>query len=200
MKRLLAAIFCVPCMGAITEVRADHAETQRVSRLAAGWPIDAFTLVDQRGEPFTQQQLQGRWTFVLLGDVRCGEPCTSALSTLAGMYRRIARTEAMKTTQVLFISLDPERDTATQLRKYLAPFDERFIGAIGSRQTLRRLTDDMGVSARVLAQPRSISAGSNNYSGSLLLIGPDGSVRSEFLPPFDLLLLTAEYLKTRVRR
>jgi protein SCO1 len=200
MKRLLAAIFCVPCLGAITEVRADHAETQRVNRVAAGWPIDAFALVDQRGEPFTQQQLQGRWTFVLLGDVRCGEPCTSALSTLAGMYRRIARTEAMKTTQVLFISLDPERDTATQLRKYLAPFDERFIGAIGSRQTLRRLTDDMAVSACVPAQPGSISAGSNNYSGSLLLIGPDGSVRSEFLPPFDLLLLTAEYLKTRVRR
>jgi protein SCO1/2 len=200
MTRLLAAIFCVPCLGAITEVRADHAETQHVSRLAAGWPIDAFTLVDQRGEPFTQQQLQGRWTFVLLGDVRCGEPCTSALSTLAGMYRRIARTEAMKTTQVLFISLDPERDTATQLRKYLAPFDDRFIGAIGSRQTLQRLTDDMGVSARVPAQPGAISAGSNDYSGSLLLIGPDGSVRSEFLPPFDVLLLTAEYLKTRVGR
>ena len=200
MKRFLAAIFCVLCLGAITQVLADHGEKQHVSRVAAGWPIDAFTLVDQRGEPFTQQQLQGRWTFVLLGDVHCGEPCISALSALAGMYRRIARTEAMKTTQVLFISLDPERDTATQLQKYLAPFDERFIGAIGSRQTLRRLTDDLGVAARVPAQPGSIGAGSNNYSGSLLLIGPDGSVRAEFLPPFEVLLLTAEYLKTRVRR
>jgi protein SCO1/2 len=104
----------------------------------------------------------------------------------------------MQTTQVLFISLDPERDTPTRLQKHLAPFDERFIGATGSKQILRRLADDLSVANGAQAGP--VSSGNGRYNGSLLLIGPDVVVRVEFLPPFDMLLLTAEYLKTRTRK
>jgi protein SCO1/2 len=115
------------------------------------------------------------------------------------MQQRIAPTEAVKTTQVLFVSLDPERDTPEILRRYLASFDARFIGASGSWQTLERLTEDLGISVRKPLHPAT-RVDNTSYAGSLVLIGPDGVVRAELLPPFDALLLTAEYLKTRARR
>ncbi len=107
------------------------------------------------------------------------------------LYRRIAPTEALKTTQVLFVSLDPQRDTPTRLRTYLAPFDTRFLGGTATPAALGHLADDIHG-----GRPAS----GEGKAGSLVLVGPDGTVRAEFLPPFDVELLTAEYLKTRARK
>jgi protein SCO1 len=109
------------------------------------------------------------------------------------MDQRIVQTKAIKTTQVLFVSLDPQRDTPEILRRYLIAFDDRFIGVSGSLQTLKGLTEDLGASGPASGVDKT------SYAGSLVLIGPDRVVRAELLPPFDPLLLTAEYLKTRAR-
>jgi protein SCO1/2 len=178
---------------------ADAPPPQRVTRVTNAWPVTDFTLVDQNGKPFTQDQVKGRWTFILLGDTHCAEPCKVALQALAGMFQRIATTEIVKTTQVLFISLDPQQDTPASLRKYLAPFDSRFVGATGAWKTLKQLAEDVGVSDGIPASLDQVRAGDHRYTGTLLLMGPDGMVRSEFLPPFDVKRLTAEYLMTRVR-
>lgn len=179
--------------GPVLPALAHDGESQRVNLASQGWPVDSFTLLDQYGNTFTQERLQGQWTFVLFGDTHCGQPCTKALSALAAMGQRIARAKAIETTQVLFVSLDPQRDTPEVLRRYLTSFDDRFIGVSGSLQTLKGLTEDLGASVPASGVDRT------NYAGSLVLIGPDRVVRGELLPPFDPLLLTAEYLKTRAR-
>jgi protein SCO1 len=171
----------------------DDGGLQKVNRELHGWPVGDFTLVDQDRRIFTQERLQGRWTFVLLGDTRCGEPRTAALLAGTGMCRHIARTEVVRTTQMLFVSLDPERDMPEQLRRYLTPFGENIIGASGTRQSLTHLIDDLSFSGPARTQP-------GEYRGSLLLIGPDGIVRGELLPPFDVPLLTACFLKMRIGR
>jgi protein SCO1/2 len=163
---------------------AYHGRTQGVNREAAGWPVAAFALVDHAGQPFSERRLAGRWTFVLFGDTRCGARCDAPLAALAAMNRRIANADAIRTTQVLFVSLDPERDTAERLRRYVASFDARFVGATGPRASLRQLMEDLDVSG----------------GGTLVLIGPDAVLRSELLPPYDPLLLTSEYLRARSRR
>jgi protein SCO1 len=179
--------------GPILPALAHDGESQRVNLASQGWPVDSFTLVDQYGNTFTQERLQGQWTFVLFGDTHCGQPCTEALSALVAMDQRIARAKAIKTTQVLFVSLDPQRDTPEVLRQYLTSFGDHFIGVSGSLEALKGLTADLGVSV-----PAS-RVDKRSYDGSLVLIGPDRVVRVELLPPFDPLLLTAEYLKTRAR-
>jgi protein SCO1 len=161
---------------------------QRVDHTAAGWPVGAFTLTDHRGGAFTQEHLNGHWTFVMLGNSRCGEPCGAALEALAGLFRRIGKTQAIRTTQVALISMDSQGDTPARLARYLEPYDPRFIGATGPWSTLERLADDLGVSPTAA-----------DHVGSLWLIGPDGVVRVRFLPSHDVLLLTAEFLKIRAR-
>lgn len=171
---------------------ADHAEPQQIDRALEGWMVGDFTLVDQQGNAFTQEHLKDRWTFLLLGDTRCADPCRAALSALAGMRKRIAKTEVAKITQVLFVSLDPQDDSPERLRRYLAPFDSQFIGASGSRENLARLSEDL--------TPPEAQTGARTSAGSLWLVGPDRYVRGEFLPPYDALQLTARFLKTRIGR
>lgn len=163
---------------------AHHGGTQSVNRESAGWPVASFTLVDHEGLPFTERRLEGRWTFVLFGDVRCGARCDAPLAALAAMNRRIAGADAIRTTQVLFVSLDPGRDTPERLRRHLEAFDKRFVGATGTRASLRHLMDELDVT-----EP-----------GALVLIGPDAVLRAELLPPYDPLLLTSEYMRIRSRR
>jgi protein SCO1/2 len=174
---LFAGSVLVPAM-------AHHGRTQGVNRESAGWPVASFALVDLSGQPFTERRFAGCWTFVVFGDVDCGLPCEAPLAALAQMRRRIAGSDAIRTTQVVFVSLDPERDTPERMRRHLAAFDIHFLGATGPRPALRRLMDDLDVAGR----------------GALLLVGPDAVLRSELLPPYDPLLLTAEYLRTRSRR
>jgi len=185
----LACCACLLCQPAC----ADHEggtdpPPQRVSRHAAGWPIGAFALSDHLGKPFTQDRLRERWTFILLGDTHCGEACSSALSALSGLLRRIATTDAVRTTQIVFVSLDPEHDSAQRLQQYLAAYDPRFVAATGPRAALAQLVDDIGA-----------SEAEKTYRGSLVLVGPDGAIRAEYLPPFDTKRLTAEFLKARAR-
>lgn len=174
-------------------------QKQRVLRVSAPWPIDAFTLTDQHGQAFTQDALTGRWTFVLFGDTACAAPCTDALSALDGLFRRIAPAEVRKLTQVLFVSMDPQQDRPDRLRDYLAPFDKRFLAGAGPPATVERLVDDWRVGKEAGSQGAMPNT-PPTYSGSLLLVGPDGTVRAEYLPPFDVALLTADYLRTRLRR
>lgn len=181
MRRRLAALaltasFALPA-------QANHAVQQAVRKDLDGWAVAAFTLSDQERREFTRDRLHGRWTFVLFGDAtRCGQPCGDALAAVAGLCLRIAPADAMKTTQVLFISLDPRRDTPARLRQYLAAYDSRFIGATGTPVVLQQLADDLGIGAA---------------RGSLLLVGPDATIRAEYLPPFDVPRLTAAYLRAR---
>ncbi len=194
MRRRLAASLCV--IGLALPALAHHDTRQPGSHALDGWAVASFTLTDHNGREFTQDHLRGRWTFVLFGDTTaCAQPCEAALAVLAGLTQRIARADAMKTTQIVFISLDPERDTPARLREYLAPFDPRFVGATAAPATVRSVADDMGATAA--AAPAGTHGASPRYRGSLLLIGPDATIRAEYLPPLDVQRLTASYLRAR---
>ncbi len=91
------------------------------------------------------------WTFVVFGDTRCAQSCAAALSALSALSKRIEGTKALENTRVLFISLDLARDAPTQLKDYLAAYDNRSFAATGSQQTLARL-------ARILASSREARA------------------------------------------
>jgi protein SCO1/2 len=183
---------------------AQEVVQQRVNRSQAGWPLSDFALTDHEGKRLTRAQLQKHWSFIVFGDTHCGTPCTDALEALEGLLQRIAPTAAVKTVQVIFVSLDPARDTPTLLRDYVLAFDNRFIGATGPTETLRSLLDDTGAADSFPAQPpneskRQQDDRGSSYHGSMVLIGPDGVVRAEYLPPFDVKRLTAEFLITRLR-
>jgi len=196
IARGIAAVAIV-LIGVASTALAEPAGRQRTTRLTGGWQVDKLKLVDHQGQPFTEERLYGQWTFVLLSDTGCGSPCASALAALTGMRERIAGTTKVQTTQVLFVSVAQE--SADELRRYLVPFDEHFVGASGSPRAIARLTEDLSI-ADVVPVSSNAPPGSGDYSGALSLINPDGIVWGTFLPPFDVKMLTARYLKARIGR
>jgi protein SCO1/2 len=162
---------------------AHHDSKQHVDRSFDQWPIEPFALVDQHGEKFTHERLRGRWTFVLVGDTRCAKLCAEGLDALQGLSKRIERSDAILTTQVLFVSLDPRRDTPAALRKYLAPYDRHWIGATGPAGALEKLVDDLNLAGR--------------KPGTLALVGPQGFLHAIYAAPYDVKRLTADFLKQR---
>jgi protein SCO1/2 len=196
-RRLLLAWVCA--LGAAAgSLRAHHAREQPTNRRLKGWQVSPFSLTDFHGQPFTDRELLGRWSFMLLGDTRCGEPCNGALAALAGLCRRIERTDALKVLQVVFVSTDASHDTPERLREHLAPYGPRFVGTSGEPGMLHHLADDLGLAGD--EPPGGWPDAQHRYRGSLVLVGPDAVVRAEYLPPFDVLLLTSDFMRVKSRR
>ena len=81
----------------------------------------AFQLVDQNGRPVDQSLLQGKWSAVFFGFTYCPDVCPATLQTLEAASSALG--PAAEEMQVVFISVDPERDTPQALKEYVASFD-----------------------------------------------------------------------------
>lgn len=187
MKRRRVLLALAACLAGAAG--AHHAPSHPRREDLVGWPMPPFALLDHHGRPFTHERLRLRWTFLLFGATHGGGSCDDALAALAALHVRLAPTQLLGNTQVVFVSLDPERDSPRRLREYLSFFDARFVGATGAAQALGPLVHDLGLDAATGAGPHG--------RGTLLLVGPDAVVRAGYLPPFQVPRLVAAYVRTR---
>ena len=192
-RSALAALLSIGLALAAAPGRSDEPPPQRVDLALAGWPVGELALVDQIGRPVTQQALQGQWTFLLVTSDGCSESCAGALAALAGLYRRIAWAAALRTTQVIVVSLDP-RHTPAELYGRLVTHDPRFVAAGGPADAVAGLARDLGVPEVPKASPGAMEP------GAIWLIDSNGVIRARLLPPYDVPRLTATYLRTRALR
>ncbi len=105
-----------------------------------------FTLLDQKKRPFTEKDLTGRPTALFFGYTFCPDVCpTTLLEATTWMKELGADGDRLR---VVFVSVDPERDTPDKLDQYIASFDDRFIGLSGSREETDRIVKAYRVFAR----------------------------------------------------
>lgn len=150
-------------------------ETTRASR-PAEQARDAgarrtFSLVDQHGRPITDDTFRGEWLIVFFGFTHCPDFCPTTLFRLDQSLEKLAATA--RNVRVLFITVDPERDTPEALAAYLQPLGPKFIGATGSLQQVEAVTRAFRTYSR--KQPASPDgAYSVDHSTQLYLVSPDG--------------------------
>lgn len=104
-------------------------------------PAPDFHLVDSRGRSITRAALLGRPTLVYFGFTHCPDECPDTLAALA----RVKRDAGLPGLQVLFVTVDPERDTPAVLAGYLRHFDPSFLGVTGDPAEIRRLAASLGI-------------------------------------------------------
>lgn len=105
-----------------------------------------FTLLDQKRRPFTEKSLEGKPTAMFFGYTFCPDVCpTTLLEASAWMKELGADADKLR---VVFVSVDPERDTPEKLNEYMASFDDRFVGLSGSREETDRIVKAYRVFAR----------------------------------------------------
>lgn len=93
-----------------------------------------FALKDVDGRTVTDQDLLGKPTLIYFGFTYCPEICPTTLTDIGEWLRRLG--PAANELNIVFISVDPERDTAAQLKLYLSNFDPRIRGLTGSPQAI----------------------------------------------------------------
>lgn len=107
-----------------------------------------FTLTGADGKPFSSRILAGRPYAVFFGFTHCPDVCPNALARLARLRRTIGKGE--NAFAILFISVDPERDTPAELESYAAMFNSPIVALTGSPEAIGRVARQFGVySAKV---------------------------------------------------
>ncbi len=140
------------------------------------WPdppkLGTFSLIDARGNAFTEQELRGRWTLVFFGFTNCPDICPTTMATLNDVYRQVQMNEeVLEKIQVLFVSVDPERDKAETLESYVGYFNSDFIGATANKENLEQFTRQFGIAYMKVKIPGSADY-SMDHTASILLIDP----------------------------
>jgi len=91
-------------------------------------PMKKFVVLDHRNQQFSNQQLMGRWHLLTYGYTNCPDVCPTTLSILAKLMTRLKTNSEFKDLNILFYSIDHQRDTVERLEKYLSFFDDDFLG------------------------------------------------------------------------
>lgn len=153
--------------------------------------INAFDLVDHNGRAFGLNALAGKWSFLFFGFSHCPDICPPTLQILAQVERKIGdRRDLRDNTRFVFVTVDPERDTPTRMKDYLAQFSPSLIGLTGTRDGIMELTRDLGIFHGTDGTPHAI-----NHSGVILLADDQARLRAIFSAPHEAGSLAREFIK-----
>ncbi len=102
-----------------------------------------FKLNDSDGKQRQLSDFRGRYVLVFFGFTQCPDICPTALARAAAVKQKLGKDGAQ--LQVIFISIDPERDTADLMRAYTHNFDPSFIGLRGNAEQTKQVADEFKV-------------------------------------------------------
>lgn len=148
-------------------------------------PTAAFALTDAESRPFTREDLTGRWTFLFFGFTHCPDVCPAALATLKAVDERLeAHPVWQDRGQVVFVSVDPARDTPETLGAYVRHFNPAFRAATGEARALEALTRPLGV-LHQRVDGGEADAYTIDHTASILLVDPAARLVGVFGLPHD---------------
>lgn len=163
------------------------------------WPqakiLIPFSTIDQNGKEFTLQNLRGKWSFLFFGYTNCPDICPITLNVFNQIYKNIGA-EHSSDTQMIFISVDPERDTSERLRDYVSYFNEDFIGLGGSIEQVKSLTGQLGIPYF----PHEVSDDGDylvDHSASIFLINPQAEMTAVLSAPHQADDVSARFLQIK---
>ena len=136
-------------------------------------PAPDFTLAGSDGAPLTLGRYRGKIVALAFGFSHCADVCPVTLATLA--QARKALGPQGRDLQVVYVTVDPERDDAARMKAWLAAFDPGFVGGTGSKQALAAVDQSYGVSASKVVTGSGYAFA---HSSSVYLIDRDGRLRA----------------------
>ncbi|WP_222910270.1 SCO family protein [Pseudomonas sp. DNDY-54] len=165
-----------------TEQQLDPAELldAGIVLLPQGRDVPDLTLTNQNGEAVSMTQLEGKWNLLFFGYTFCPDICPATLAELRQL-RGMLPEAAQQRMQPILVSVDPERDTPDQLKKYLDYFGAGFIGLTGPLEQIQALANAVGVP--FIPADTSKEDYTVDHGGNLALIGPDGRLRGFIRAP-----------------
>ncbi|HEY4584901.1 MAG TPA: SCO family protein [Brevundimonas sp.] len=184
MPRRPVILFAAACavialaLGLITMVVVGgRQQAAQTTDAATGQPLvgGPFTLTDQDGQVVDQSILEGKWSLVFFGFTYCPDYCPTTLGVLNAVQERMG--DKAKDLQIVFISIDPERDTPQMLKDYLSSdgFPEGVIGLTGTPEQVAQVAKEYRAFYQKVGEGEGYTM---NHGLTVYLMGPDGKFRS----------------------
>ena len=151
------------------------------------WPnpkrITPFFLSDHHGKAFDEQRLNDHWSLMFFGYTHCPDVCPLTLTTLQAVQTSLARAEVdTQNLQIVFVSVDPERDTLEHLNSYVSFFGNSVLGVTGPIDALEGLTRQLGI-LHVTKPADDAGNYMVDHSAAVLLIDPQSRLVGVFQSP-----------------
>ena len=148
-------------------------------------PLTAFALTDHKNRVFDLASLKGKWSFLFFGFTHCPDVCPTTLAVLARARANIAKnTVGADAIQFIFISVDPNRDTAGKLKQYVDYFDTTFVGVTGDNAQIGNLAGQLGAAYHVAITP-DVENYPVYHTTAVFLLDPQARYHAIFTPPLD---------------
>ena len=134
-----------------------------------------FKLINQDGRPVDQTMLNGKWSLVFFGFTYCPDFCPTTLAELAAVQQRLG--DKAKDLQIVFITVDPQRDTPQMLKDYLSSdgFPKGTIGLTGTPEQVAQAAKAYRAFYQKVGEGETYTM---NHSLTVYLMGPDGRFRT----------------------
>lgn len=165
---LAGALLCAPLVAALLPLLTHR----------GGERAPDFTLTSDGGAPFSLSAQRGSAVVLFFGYTNCPDVCPATLGAIARAYRTIGRPNDLR---VVFITVDPKRDTRAALRKYMDLFDSHFTALTGSPDALAAVNKAYGVYAKIDPDASSALGYTVTHTAAVFLIDKDGNM----LPRMD---------------
>lgn len=161
-------------------------------------PLHPFKLTDHNNADFNEQQLQGKWTFVFFGYTSCPDICPTTLNVLSSVQTLLndGAVDDPANRQVIFISVDPARDTTEKLASYMSYFNSNFIGVTSEKSKIDSLARQFGA-GYVLEPETSPGQYLVAHTSAIFLVDPYGRLVATFSQPHYPATITTQYEKIR---
>ena len=171
-------------------------QTQAVRLFPQPRALPPFSLNQSDGTRLVPGELQGHWTIVFLGFTHCPDVCPTTLAELAQAQKQWSSLPDSVRPRVLFVSVDPERDTAIGAGEYAHAFHPDTLAATGDLPSLE--TFARGLSLVFMKAPGAPGAPADRYnvdhSATLAVLDPQGRMAGIVQPPFDPRAISEDFL------
>jgi protein SCO1/2 len=185
---LVAAAVCAAVAGFFVSHQLDRGGPQLASGTWLPTPkaVADFHLTDTTGRAFSRADLAGAPTLVFFGFTHCPDVCPTTLLKLA----QVKKQSGIANLRVLFISIDPQRDTPVALGLYVHAFDGSFQGLTGEPQALAGVARNFGVAVNKVELPGGDYT--MDHSAVVFLLDDAGHIDAIFTPPFETAAIDAD--------
>lgn len=169
---MCARCLLAAALAAASVVHADDTAQLKAGAFTPPRTAPEFSLQGSDGSELSLGEYRGKVVLLGFGFTSCAEVCPITLATLAQARKRMGAKASE--LQVVYITVDPERDDAPRMNRYLGLFDATFVGGTGSAEQLAAVRKDYGIAAERRAGPD----GAYTHSSFVYLIDREGLLRA----------------------
>ena len=137
-----------------------------------------FHLVDQNGKPVSDADLKGKWQLVFFGYTHCPDTCPTALNEISLALDQLGKKR--DELEIVFITVDPERDTPDVLKSYVQSFDAPIIALTGSPDAVAQAAKDYRVYYAKHSRPDG--GYDMDHSAVIYIMDPQGRFTATLTP------------------